>query len=580
MNKKTITAQLKYPLILSLLALSTLLQAQAYFTTQDTICIEDSLVIENLSRDASTYYWNFCSGNLAYDPEGENLKIPGDINDPAFIDFAEDNENYYAFITNHNEGTITRNFYGDDFLSDPVSENLGSFGSIIPLNTEGVQVVQNSTTGNWHVFIVGGQKEEARIIRLDFGSSLATDKSSVVANDLGNIGDLDYPVDLFITEVDSDWIGFTVNSATSEVTRFLFDSGIDNPPTGENLGNPGGLDTPCGILPIQEDGNWYIFISSNANDKIIRLDFGNSLLSTPSATAIADEALVAPFDLTIINDCERTYGFVLNKYNDIVRMEFNDRLDGDPEFRSLGEIGDLYNPHGISEVFRVGDTLYTFVANIDNSTLTRLFFPGCTNASPASSEERDPPTVTYDQPGLYNVNLVIDEGLANQENYCVNVVVLDSPDLDLGNDTSLAAGASMILGPDTTYSLYDWSTGSTEPTLEIFEPGTYILSIENEFGCEASDDILVILDIGIPNFFTPNSDGFNDTWNIPILVSKPETEIWVYDRFGNTMAHYYAGNGEWDGNTNGRPVPEGTYWYIIQMPGVNKPYKGSVSIKR
>jgi hypothetical protein len=55
-------------------------------------------------------------------------------------------------------------------------------------------------------------------------------------------------------------------------------------------------------------------------------------------------------------------------------MVFNNGLDNPPEYTSLGEIGSLYNPQGISDIFRVGDTLYAFVANIDNSTITRLYF--------------------------------------------------------------------------------------------------------------------------------------------------------------------------------------------------------------
>jgi len=50
--------------------------SQADFSVPDTICIDQEVIMENLSRDAETYYWNFCSGNLIYDPEGENLPNP------------------------------------------------------------------------------------------------------------------------------------------------------------------------------------------------------------------------------------------------------------------------------------------------------------------------------------------------------------------------------------------------------------------------------------------------------------------------------------------------------------------------
>lgn len=571
------TLRLAILLLCTLLCPNSEINAQALFTAQDTICIDDSVIISNQSRDASTYYWNFCSGNLAYNPEGENLPNTGTLNGPAFIDFAEDSDLYYAFITNHSNGTLTRNFYGDNFLSNPVSENMGNFGGIIPAHTQGIQVIQDG--GKWFVFIVGGQREESRLVRLDFGASLSNNNPT--ANNLGNIGELDYPVDLYITKDQNNWIGFTVNKNTNSVSRLNFDNGLANPPSGNNLGNPANLNSPCGILPIKENGNWFIFISNYDGHEITRLDFGETLSSTPSGTSIGNNTtLHYPFDLTIIRDCERTYGFVLNRFNDIVRLEFNNGLDSEPVFTSLGEIGNLYNPQGLSDIFRVGDDLYAFVANIDNSSITRLSFPGCTNAIPSSSTDRNPPTIKYNEPGTYNINLVIDEGLPEQENYCLNVVVLASPELNLGNDTIIAAGTFIELSTDTIYTTYEWSTGSYEETIDVNASGIYTLNVSNQYGCKATDDIAVTIDIGIPNFFTPNNDGYNDTWSIPFLTAEPESEIWIYDRFGNMITYYKAGEAEWDGTSNGEPLPQATYWYVIKIPEVKKAYKGSITIKR
>jgi gliding motility-associated-like protein len=551
--------------------------SQADFSIPDTICINESVTIENLSRDADTYYWNFCSGNLINDPGGENFANPGTLNEPAFIDFAEDNGNYYAFITNHTDGTLVRNAYGSNFLNTPVSQNLGSFGGIIPLHAQGIQVLEEN--GNWYVFIVGGQREDSRLVRLNFGSSLMN--NSPVITNLGNSGDyMDYPEDLYITNDGGNWVGFTVNYNSDNLVRFDFGNSLANAPTVVNLGNFG-FDKPCGIQPVRENGNWYIFVSNYGSHEIMRLDFGSSLTANPSATSIGDNTvLYYPFDLTIIRDCENTYGFVLNRFNDIVRMVFNGGLDNPPAYTSLGETGNLYNPQGISDVFRVGDTLYAFVANIDNSTITRLYFPGCDNANPPSSIERNPPPVSYNAPGVYNINLVIDEGQPDQENFCRNIVVLDSAGMSLGNDTLIAAGTTVTLAPDSTYSSYAWSTGSTNRTIDVNQAGIYTLTVTNEYGCVATDDVEVIIDIGIPNFFTPNGDGYNDTWEIPFLTLEPEAEVSVYDRFGNLLTRYLPAQGNWDGTSKGRDMPTGTYWYIIEVPGIDKPFKGPVTIKR
>ena len=159
------------------------------FEVKDTACIDEMITISNTSRAANSYYWNFCSGNLYYPPEGETLPDAGTINDPAFIDFAQDNGEWFSFITNHNDGSVTRNYYGSDILSTPVSENLGDFGGIIPQHVQGIQVVNDD--GNWYVFVVGGQGPDSRLVRLDFGNSLSN--PNPVATNLGNFtGQLDY----------------------------------------------------------------------------------------------------------------------------------------------------------------------------------------------------------------------------------------------------------------------------------------------------------------------------------------------------------------------------------------------------
>ena len=555
---------------------------QAYFAAPDTLCINDSLIIENQSREASSYYWNFCTGNLAYEPTSENLGNLGELNGPAFIDFAKDGNDYFAFITNSGtladfSPSLTRLHYGNDILSTPQAENLDRINKAFPKHVQGVQIVQEN--GNWYVFVVGELGEASRLVRIDFGSSLTNDPQEVT--NFGNIGEMDYPFDLYIDNIDGEWIGFTVNGTSNTITCFTFPNGIAGVPEGVNLGNLAGFDYPCGILPIKEDGAWYLFITNRLSNDISRLDFGNSLFNTPSGTSVGDAGyLDYPFDMTIIRDCEHTYGFVLNRHSDIIRLEFENGLGAQPTYTSLGELDGFNGPQGISDVFRVGDDLYAYIVNIDGSTITRMRFVGCDNASPASSTKRNPPPVTYNATGTYNVNLVIDEGTAQQENYCVEIVVVDSAFVRLGNDTIIPAGNSVELQPDAEFPAYEWSTGLTDKNITVYQAGIYSITVTNMYGCQATDEQEVLLDIGIPNFFTPNGDGYNDTWSIPFFYNEPSADIQVFDRFGNLLVHYKSGDGEWDGTSGGRLLPTGTYWYIINISDMQKPYKGSVSIKR
>ena len=70
----------------------------------------------------------------------------------------------------------------------------------------------------------------------------------------------------------------------------------------------------------------------------------------------------------------------------------------------------------------------------------------------------------------------------------------------------------------------------------------------------------------VPNSFTPNADGINDTWKIDGIENYPNSEIKVYDRNGNmVLSKLTNGSFEWDGKYNSRPLPTGNYWYIIKV---------------
>jgi len=377
------------------------------------------------------------------------------------------------------------------------------------------------------------------------------------------------------------WYGFTANYNLNQIILFDFEIGLTGDPIHNTFGGSLGLDHPTGLFPILVDGNWYMFVSNYGSDEIIALDFGSNLTSSPSGRSIGNsEYLSLPADLTILRDCERTFGFVLNRNGDIVRMEFNYGIDSIPDFTSLGMVGNLFNPQGISDVFRVGDTLFAFVANSDNNSITRLFFPGCNNASVASSPDRDPPPFTYNAPGNYNISLIINEGMPDQENYCSNITVYESPEVNLGNDTLIDPSTTIILDAGGNYESYAWSNGDTTPVIEVDRAGIYSVIATNEYGCTAEDEIEIYFEIDIPNFFTPNGDGYNDVWNIPFSWNLPDALVQVFDRFGNLVISYRAGEGEWNGTKNGEPCKDDTYWYVIELNKETKPLKGSVTIER
>ena len=83
----------------------------------------------------------------------------------------------------------------------------------------------------------------------------------------------------------------------------------------------------------------------------------------------------------------------------------------------------------------------------------------------------------------------------------------------------------------------------------------------------------------IPNVFTPNGDGINDSWNITDLQSFPDCNVSVYSRYGTQVFSSIRGySKKWDGTYKGSALPSGTYYYIIDLKNGKKPLSGFITI--
>jgi gliding motility-associated-like protein len=87
-------------------------------------------------------------------------------------------------------------------------------------------------------------------------------------------------------------------------------------------------------------------------------------------------------------------------------------------------------------------------------------------------------------------------------------------------------------------------------------------------------------DIAINNTFTPNGDNINDLWIIKGLQYYPECVVKIFNRYGLQLYRSLGYNKAWDGTFNGKPLPVGTYYYIINFGNVSPPRSGFVSIIR
>ena len=85
----------------------------------------------------------------------------------------------------------------------------------------------------------------------------------------------------------------------------------------------------------------------------------------------------------------------------------------------------------------------------------------------------------------------------------------------------------------------------------------------------------------IPEIFTPNGDGFNDTWDIPTIQIYPEAMIRIYNRAKKLMAEFKGAQMPWDGRDRyGNLLESGYYFYQIELRKGGKVISGYVTILR
>jgi gliding motility-associated-like protein len=228
------------------------------------------------------------------------------------------------------------------------------------------------------------------------------------------------------------------------------------------------------------------------------------------------------------------------------------------------------------------------------------------NAVTLSATANVPGTASFSGTGVVNSNTFdpIISGVGNFTITCVYTgdntpcistttfnIIVGSPTVSLPATFSILEGKPTQFNPTVTGNgtnlTFAWSpaTGVSDPTVRnpVFSPSQdtqYTLEVTSAGGCKTSATVQVnvLKTPVIPNTFTPNNDGINDTWNIQYLSTYPGATVEVFNRGG---ARVYYSNGypkPWDGTTNGSVLPVGVYYYVINPRSGRAVIAGSLTI--
>lgn len=190
------------------------------------------------------------------------------------------------------------------------------------------------------------------------------------------------------------------------------------------------------------------------------------------------------------------------------------------------------------------------------------------------------PSITVSQPGTYVVTLENALGCFGTKTFTIvaseiaTITNVETTDF-LHNNTATVS----VSGAGTYEYSLDGLNYQDSPYFSNLETGFYTVYVNDKNNCgEVTSEFYIL---SYPKFFTPNNDGFNDTWNIENLDKKglENSKIYIFDRYGKLLKQISATKEGWNGKFNSQNLPSSDYWFLLELTN-GKTIRGHFSLKR
>jgi len=177
--------------------------------------------------------------------------------------------------------------------------------------------------------------------------------------------------------------------------------------------------------------------------------------------------------------------------------------------------------------------------------------------------------ITPDDGGDYV--LLVTDSLGCTDQKSIHIIVNDNPIADFHDTDTLIVQPGYVLEAGSGMASYTWNTGETGESIVIDSTGLYRVTLVSAVGCIGTDSVYVMLSdeipegcMVIPNAFTPDGDGLNDSFKA--FVNCPGItyfRMYIFNRWGQMIYETADISAGWDGRMNGEPVPGDVYVYKI-----------------
>ncbi len=485
-----------------------------------TVCIGEGVSFTNTSGNAVSYSWDFCSLDQLEDtPTITEISTSSSFGSSNYIEVVEDGGNYYGFVPTRTTDFLARLDFGDSLYADPIYTNLGNLGALDdPVD---ISLVKESDDV-WRALVTGLTTDKLWLLEFNSGLNAVPDVTDIT----GTLG-VSRPNSVEIVEDAGSYYAIIVNNESGQYPMLLLDFGSSlasaktTAPTETNLTVTGsnGLTT---ISMIKECNEWFGFVVSRTNTEVFRLDFGTDLTSIDAITALESPSgltFTDPSASFAVQEGDSSYVFVQSRSGNLYRLDFGASFANSPTGTDLGNVYGVSRGWGLSFV-KDSTTWYGFNANFDGA-IYRIDFPANCSANTSISTDTNPTNITYGAAGTYAVSLSAYDENGNVDHYTDTLVVTGdvAPSISFTVDESRCIANENTFTADPSTGLnYSWDFDGDNmedgtlgiETYQFATAGTYIttLTVSDGSGCSntASQEITIYEEPPIPAFTITGSE--------------------------------------------------------------------------
>lgn len=186
-------------------------------------------------------------------------------------------------------------------------------------------------------------------------------------------------------------------------------------------------------------------------------------------------------------------------------------------------------------------------------------------------------TISVQNPGRYWVRVTDSNGCIGSDTAQI-AFVQPLPAAFLPADSSICNYDSWEIKSLKNYSSYLWSNGATTSSITINKEDKYRLTVIDQFGCKGTDEVQVVIKqcmqgLFVPNAFTPNDDGTNDSFKAILFGNIEFFDLRVFNRFGEVIFNSLETARGWNGTYMGKIQPAGVYLWKCRYKLQGQPEK-------